>query len=312
MRLMPDRTPRFDPETTALMLAAPHSRRDRLTHLEILPERSAQPAPWPAWAHPALIDAYLGRGIAALWSHQAEAAEAAWTGKHTVVATGTASGKSVAYLLPALSAIAASVEKPGARGDTVLYLSPTKALAHDQLDSVAALQAPGVRAVAYDGDCTREERDWARSHANYLLTNPDMVHRNLLPSHARWAMFWGSLRFVVIDECHHYRGVFGAHVAQILRRMRRVATHYGAEPTFILASATASEPELTARRLVGEPVVAIATDGSPRGRTAVALWEPPLTTLHGEQGAPVRRSASSEAAELVTDLVVDGVRTLAF
>jgi DEAD/DEAH box helicase domain-containing protein len=312
MRDMSDARRRFDPETTALMLAAPPSRRDRLTHLEVIEARSAQAAPWPAWAHPALVDAYLGRGIATLWSHQAEAAEAAWSGKHTVVASGTASGKSVAYLLPALSAIASSVEKPGARGDTVLYVSPTKALAHDQLDSVSALAVPGVRAVAYDGDCTREERDWARSHANYLLTNPDMVHRNLLPSHARWATFWGSLRYVVIDECHHYRGVFGAHVAQILRRLRRVAAHYGAEPTFVLASATASEPELTARRLIGEPVVAVATDGSPRGRTAVALWEPPLTALHGEHGAPVRRSASAEAADLVADLVADGVRTLAF
>src|SRR4051812_30819181 len=312
MRLMPDRTPRFDPETTALMLAAPHSRRDRLTHLEILPERSAQPAPWPAWAHPALIDAYLGRGIAALWSHQAEAAEAAWTGKHTVVATGTASGKSVAYLLPALSAIAASVEKPGARGDTVLYLSPTKALAHDQLDSVAALGVPGVRAVAYDGDCTLEERDWARSHANYLLTNPDMVHRNLLPRHARWATFWGSLRYVVIDECHHYRGVFGAHVAQILRRLRRVAALYGAHPTFVLASATVAEPEVSAGRLTGLDVVAVTDDGSPRGRTALALWEPPFVPGVGENGAPVRRSATSEVADLLTDLVVERIRTLAF
>jgi DEAD/DEAH box helicase domain-containing protein len=303
---------RFDPEATALMLTAPTSRRDRLTHLEIIEERAAQAAPWPQWAHPSLVDALLGRGIASLWSHQAEAAEAAWSGKHTVVASGTASGKSLAYLIPAISAIATSVEKPGARGDTVIYLSPTKALAHDQLDSVSTLTVPGVRAVAYDGDCTREERDWARSHANYLLTNPDMVHRNLLPGHARWAMFWGSLKFVVVDECHHYRGVFGAHVAQILRRMRRVAAHYGAEPTFILASATASEPELTARRLVGAPVVASATDGSPRGRTAVALWEPPLTALHGEGGAPVRRAASAEAADLLADLVADGVRTLAF
>ncbi|HSS67842.1 MAG TPA: DEAD/DEAH box helicase [Nocardioidaceae bacterium] len=303
---------RFDPETTALMLAAPASRRDRLTHLEVFGERAAQAAPWPSWAHPALVDAFLGRGIASLWSHQAEAAEAAWSGKHTVVATGTASGKSVAYLLPALTAIAASVEKPGARGDSVLYLSPTKALAHDQLDSVAALAVPGVRAVAYDGDCNREERDWARSHANYLLTNPDMVHRNLLPGHARWAPFWGSLRYVVIDECHHYRGVFGAHVAQILRRLRRVAAHYGSDPTFVLASATTAEPELTARRLVGEPVVAITADGSPRGPTAVALWEPPLTSLQGEHGAPVRRTASAEAADLLADLVAQGIRTLAF
>src|SRR4051812_39600914 len=163
MRAMAGGRRPFDPVSTALMLAAPSSRRDRLAHLEVIDERPAQAAAWPAWAHPALVDAYLARGVVSLWSHQAEAAEAAWSGKHTVVATGTASGKSVAYLVPALTAIARSVEKPGARGDTVLYVSPTKALAHDQLDSVAGLAVPGVRAMAYDGDCTREERDWARN-----------------------------------------------------------------------------------------------------------------------------------------------------
>jgi DEAD/DEAH box helicase domain-containing protein len=302
----------FDPEAVALRLAAPPSRRDRLTHLEILEAREAIAAPWPEWTHPALVDAYLGRGVAALWSHQAEAAESAWAGRHTVVATGTASGKSLAYLLPSLSTIARSIERPGARGDSVLYLSPTKALAHDQLASMAGLEIDGVRPIAYDGDSSREERDWARNHANYLLTNPDMVHRTLLPSHARWAPFWGSLRFVVVDECHHYRGVFGAHVAQILRRVRRVAHHYGALPTFILASATSTDPEASASRLVGQPVEAVTLDGSPRGQTAVALWEPPLTSLQGEHGAPVRRSAASETADLLADLVADGVRTLAF
>ncbi len=302
----------FDPRLAALRLAAPSSRRERLTHLEILPARDARAAAWPTWVHPALPATYLARGVVAPWSHQAEAAEAAWDGRHTVVATGTASGKSLAYLMPALTAITRSVEHPGARGDTVLYLSPTKALAHDQLAAMSGLDVPGVRATAYDGDSSREERDWARQHANYVLTNPDMLHRTMLPGHARWSLFWGALRFVVVDECHHYRGVFGAHVAQILRRLRRVAAHYGASPTFVLASATAASPDATASRLVGEPVEAVQLDGSPRGRTAVALWEPPLTSLLGEQGAPVRRSAASETADLVADLVADGVRTLAF
>ncbi len=302
----------FDPEAAALRLAAASSRRDRLTHLELRPARDAQVAGWPDWADQELVDAYLARGVVSLWSHQAEAAELAWGGQHTVVATGTASGKSLAYLLPTLSAIARSVERPGARGDTVLYLSPTKALAQDQLTAMSGLTLPGVRPTTYDGDSTREERDWARSHGNYLLTNPDMLHRTMLPSHARWAEFWGTLRFVVVDECHHYRGVFGSHVAQILRRLRRVASHYGADPTFILASATAAEPDVTASRLVGAPVKAVDVDGSPRGTTAVALWEPPLTSLRGEHGAPVRRSASAETADLVADLVADGVRTIAF
>ena len=302
----------FDPEAVVLRLAAPPSRRDRLTHLEVQPPRQARLGAWPEWANLELTAAYASRGVASLWSHQAETAERAWAGRHTVVATGTASGKSLAYLVPALSAIAASVDQPAARGDTVLYLAPTKALAHDQLAAMLGLAVPGVRATTFDGDSTQEERDWARNHGNYLLTNPDMLHRTMLPSHARWSLFWAALRYVVVDECHHYRGVFGAHVAQILRRLRRVATHYGAEPTFVLASATAASPEITATRLVGQPVTAVTEDGSPRGRTAIALWEPALTSLRGEHGAPVRRSASAEAADLVADLVADGVRTLAF
>ncbi|MGI8433513.1 MAG: DEAD/DEAH box helicase [Nocardioidaceae bacterium] len=302
----------FDPEAAALRLAAAPSRRDRLTHLELREARAARHADWPSWTHACIREACLARGLTRPWTHQAQAADLAWGGKHTVVATGTASGKSPASILPALSAIAGSLDQPGARGDTVLYLAPTEALAHDQLATVASLGVPGVRATTYDGDSSREERDWARNHANYVLTNPDMVHRTLLPSHARWSLFWGALRFVVIDECHHYRGVFGSHVAQILRRLRRVAAHYGAQPTFVLASATAATPELTASRLVGQPVAAVTDDGSPRGRVAVALWEPPLTSLHGEHGAPVRRSAAAETADLVADLVADDVRTLAF
>ncbi|MBA2773274.1 MAG: DEAD/DEAH box helicase [Nocardioidaceae bacterium] len=302
----------FDPRAVALRLAAPSTRKDRLLHLEVRPAREAQLAGWPAWGHPSITAAYLERGIVAPWSHQQRAADLAWHGQHTVVATGTASGKSLAYLLPALSAIAHSIDTPGSRGDSVLYLSPTKALAHDQWASVQGLRVPGVRATTYDGDSSREERDWARSHANYVLTNPDMLHRTMLPGHARWSLFWGSLRFVVVDECHHYRGVFGAHVAQILRRLRRIAAHYGAHPTFVLASATTAEPEVTGARLIGAPVMSVTEDGSPRGSTAVALWEPPLTSLLGEQGAPVRRSAAAEAADLVADLVADGVRTLAF
>ena len=272
----------FDPEAAALRLAAAPGRRDRLLHLEVQPPRSAEVSGWPDWAHPAVTRAFLERSIVAPWSHQAAAADLAWRGRHTVVATGTASGKSLSYLLPALSAIARGVDFPGVRadrggpggpsgpGDTVLYLSPTKALAQDQLDAVRSLQVPGVRAATYDGDSSREERDWVRAHGNYVLTNPDMLHRTLLPGHARWSLFWSSLRFVVVDECHHYRGVFGAHVAQILRRLRRIAAHYGADPTFVLASATTAQPEVTAALLVGLPVTALTRDGAPRGGTAAS------------------------------------------
>ncbi len=139
-----------------------------------------------------------------------------------------------------------------------------------------------------------------------------MLHRSILPGHQRWAAFLGSLRYVVVDECHHYRGVFGAHVAHVLRRLRRVCALYGAEPTFVLASATTAEPGLTASRLTGLDVVAVTEDGSPRGEVTLALWEPPLTSHTGENGAPVRRSAASETADLLADLVAEDVHTLAF
>ncbi len=169
-----------------------------------------------------------------------------------------------------------------------------------------------VRITTHDGDSSREERDWARDYAEYVLTNPDMLHRSLLPSHQRWARFLGSLQYVVIDECHHYRGIFGAHVSHVVRRLRRLCALYGASPTFVLASATVAEPELAAGRLTGLDVLPVTGDTSPRGQVSVALWEPPLTSYTGENGAPTRRAASSETADLLADLVAEGVHTLAF
>ncbi len=287
-------------------------REDRLTHLEVLPPRTGERGEWPAWAAPELVRAWAARGIGSPWTHQVAAAEAAHSGSHVVVSTGTASGKSLAYLLPTLTSVTEKRRRNGQRGSTVLYLSPTKALAQDQLNSVLSLALPDLRAATHDGDSSREERDWARDHGEYLLTNPDMLHRSMLPAHARWSKFFSMLDYVVVDECHHYRGVFGAHVAQILRRLRRVCGLYGATPTFILASATVAEPEVAASRLTGLPVVAVTEDASPRGQVALALWEPPFTSYSGEHGAPVRRSATAEIADLLADLVVEGVRTLAF
>jgi DEAD/DEAH box helicase domain-containing protein len=235
-----------------------------------------------------------------------EAAELAWADRSVVLATGTASGKSLAYQLPVLSALLADERA------TALYLSPTKALAADQLRTLAELALHGVRPSAYDGDTPLEERDWVRSHSRFVLTNPDMVHRGILPAHARWSSFLRRLRFVVIDECHTYRGVFGSHVAAVLRRLRRICARYGASPVFVLASATVSSPAASAQRLIGVPVDAVTDDGSPRGATTFALWEPPLGPPRGENGAPVRRSATAETADLLTDLVVAGARTLAF
>jgi len=287
-------------------------RADRLAHLEVLPPRVARTTKWPSWVDPRLVDAWARQGITRPWTHQCAAAEAARNGENVVLSTGTSSGKSLAYLMPSLTSVLEKRRHRGQRGSTVLYLSPTKALAQDQLASLRRLDVGDLRAATHDGDSSREEREWARDHGEYLLTNPDMLHRSMLPGHARWSRFFSMLDHVVVDECHHYRGVFGAHVAQILRRLRRVCALYGADPTFVLASATVAEPEVSAQRLTGLPFHAVTDDGSPRGRVAFALWEPPFTSYAGENGAPVRRSATAEIADLMTDLVVDGVRTLAF
>ena len=293
------------------LVAAP-GRDGRLTHLEVLPARVARSTPWPAWVDPEVAAAWHRVGVPALWEHQAAAADLARAGTHTVLSTGTASGKSLGYLLPALSAITEKRGPRGQRGSTTLYLAPTKALAQDQLNSLRRLGLTDLRVATHDGDSSPEEREWTRDHAEYVLTNPDMLHHSLLPGHERWSRFFAALDFVVVDECHHYRGVFGAHVSQILRRLRRVAALYGAEPTFVLASATVAEPELAAGRLTGLPMTAVTDDASPRGRVALALWEPPFVSHAGENGAPVRRSVTAELADLLTDLVVEQVRTLAF
>ncbi|WP_342775111.1 DEAD/DEAH box helicase [Nonomuraea diastatica] len=221
-----------------------------------------------------------------------------------IISTGTASGKSLAYLTPAVTACL--------DGGTILYLTPTKALAADQLRALRELRITKVRAATFDGDTPFEERKWVRQHANYVLTNPDMLHRGLLPRHSQWSSFFRRLRMVVVDECHGYRGVFGSHVAQILRRLRRVCARYGSDPTFLLASATASEPGAFAKRLTGLEMHEVTVDASPKGSTTIALWEPPLTDLRGEGGAPVRRTATAETADLLADLVVADIRTLAF
>ncbi|WP_329043530.1 DEAD/DEAH box helicase [Streptomyces sp. NBC_01422] len=296
-------------------LAAAAGRAARITHTEHLPPRAGTHALWPDRIRPEVISAIGRAGIDHPWTHQATAAEHALDGESVVIATGTASGKSLAYLAPVLSTLLEGSHAPNGRGTTALYLAPTKALAADQRRAVKALAAPlgsAIRPAVYDGDTPVEEREWVRQYANYVLTNPDMLHRGILPSHPRWASFLRSLRFVVIDECHTYRGVFGSHVAQVLRRLRRLCARYGSDPVFLLASATAAQPSVAAGRLTGLPVKEVANDASPRGEMVFALWEPPLTELHGERGAPVRRTATAETADLLTDLTLQGVRSVAF
>jgi len=280
----------------------------RPVHVERIPARAARPVPWPDWVPAEISDVFAARGIHAPWSHQAAAASHAHAGQNVIISTPAASGKSLAYLLPALTAILA--------GETVLYLTPTKALAADQLAAVKSLGLGGLHAAVVDGDSTQAERAWARSHARYLLTTPDMLHCALLPAHKRWSGFFSRLRYVIIDECHGYRGIFGSHVAQVLRRLRRIVAHHAIGrpdgPVFLLASATVGDPAGCARLLTGLEAEAVTEDGSPRGPLAFALLEPPLTGARGEAGARLRRTATAQAAELLARLVRADIQTLAF
>jgi len=277
-----------------------------VTHIERMPARPGTRVDWPSWAATSVVGAFEARGITAPWAHQVTAASLAFDGKHVVLATGTGSGKSLGYQLPVLTRL---VEDPRA---TALYIAPAKALAADQLRAVVGLGLTDVRPATYDGDTAREERDWIRQHSRFVLTNPDMVHHGLLPGHERWASFLRRLAYVVIDECHSYRGVFGSHVAHVLRRLRRLAARYGGAPTFILASATSGDPAEAASRLTGVPVTAVTEDASPRGALTFALWEPPLLPPAADDLPPERRSALRETADLLTDAIVAGTRTLAF
>ena len=306
----------FGGELLAAALAGTGAGEHPLRHVVELPARSGRPHSWPEWADSDVVHAFVDRGIGCPWSHQAAAAELAHAGRHVVIGTGTASGKSLAYQLPVLHALATD---PRAR---VLYLSPTKALGHDQLRTAHALTAAiprlqdpgfGVAPTAYDGDSPPEVRRFARERSRWLFSNPDMIHLSILRNHARWAVLLRGLRFVIVDECHYYRGVFGSNVAMVLRRLLRLCERYSASPTVIFASATTDSPGATAAELIGLPVEEVVEDGSPQGERTVALWEPALRTdLIGEHGAPVRRSAGAEAARVMADLVAEGAQTLTF
>ncbi len=292
------------------------SNPEQLQHVHRIPAREASVAAWPTWAHPDVVDAYQRLGVQEPWRHQAEAAETAHAGQHTILATGTASGKSLAYQLPALDSIHRSAAEDRISleptGSVTLYLAPTKALAADQLAAIKALNLPSVRAETYDGDTDQGARRWIRDHANFVLANPDMLHFGVLPNHGWWARFFRRLKYVIIDEAHTYRGVFGSHVANLMRRLRRICAHYGSDPVFIGASATSSDPGHSFGRLIGANVTAFTQDYSPHGSTTVAFWEPVLTELKGENGAKERRTVIAETSDLLANLVSAQVRTIAF
>lgn len=262
---------------------------------------------WPEWVSKETMERLRDCGIESPWQHQSDFADLAYRGHHVALTSATGSGKSLAYLLPIIAATAegrVGVPLSAARlrrpSHTALYLAPTKALAHDQARAAVGLRPQGWRVGAVDGDSDESDRRFARDHAAFVLTNPDMVHYSILPSHQRWSRLLGGLRYIVVDEAHRYQGVFGAHVAQVLRRLRRIAAHYGATPTVLLASGTAPNAAEFGGRLIGEPQVeAVTEDAAPKPRRTVALWKPSI-------------SLNQDTANLLGRLVDDGSQTIAF
>ncbi|MBS7071164.1 MAG: DEAD/DEAH box helicase [Actinomyces sp.] len=333
---------------------------DRLLGHVTLPGRKGRIADWPQWVSPAVVGAWARRGVERPWIHQREAMDAIRQGRDVVLATGTGSGKSLAAWTPILSDLVEAEDSSRIsaihRRPTALYLAPTKALAADQLASLMSLLgqdskpddaqasadpegSPGlvderlrrVRATTVDGDTPREAKEWARSGADLILSNPDFLHYVMLPSHQRWSRFLASLRLIVIDEAHHWRGVTGSHIALVVRRLLRVAHHLGADPRVVMLSATVRDAAAVGRALTGRDAVAITEDGSPAGAHELVLWQGAimadesevdissfLEALDAPPGAAtlkvpiVRRSAGVEAANLATAFVEEGARLLAF
>ena len=273
----------------------------------VVRRRPASPgawADWPGWLDAELVDGFRAAGIDRPWRHQVEFAELARAGRHAAICTPTGSGKSLAYLMPVLAALREPRAGRGRgfalRRPTALYLAPTKALAHDQARAAGALAPGPVRIGALDGDSDEAERRFAREHSNLVLTNPDMLHFSVLPNHRRWSALLGGLRYVVIDEAHHYQGVFGAHVAQVLRRLRRLAAAHGAEPTILLSSATAPNAADFGGALIGEDRVDVVADSTaPVAARTVVLWQPSA-------------SLNRDTSRLLAGLADDATQTLAF
>ena len=276
-------------------------RAEQVVYEGRLAARPPERVPVPEHLHPALLDALERDGVTELYTHQADALANALEGD-TIVTTGTASGKSLAFNLPVLDTLARD------RRARAFYLYPTKALAQDQARKLTGLKAPFLRHAIYDGDTPQSERRAIRARSNLILTNPDMLNVGVLPHHRQWGDVLANLAWIVVDEAHVYRGVFGSHVANVLRRLRRLARAYGTEPRFVLASATIANPEELAERLTGKSCRLVARDGAPRHERKIAMWNPPLT----DEATGKRVSVLSEAAGVLAKLVEDGVRTICF
>ncbi len=276
-----------------------------VTRWERIPPRRASYAEYPAWLDGRISATLRRRGILSLYSHQADALESTHAGKHTVIVTPTASGKTLCYDLPVIDAIA---KDPTARA---LYIFPTKALAQDQLAELMRLAKDvdiDLKTYTYDGDTPPAVRAAIRSAGHVVITNPDMLHTGILPHHTKWVKLFENLRFVVLDELHTYRGVFGSNVANVLRRLRRVCAFYGSHPTFICTSATIANPEELARRHVEDDIVVIDRNGAPRGEKVLAFVNPPVVN----QSLGIRKSALFTGRDIAATLLASGVQTIAF
>jgi DEAD/DEAH box helicase domain-containing protein len=291
-------------------LAARDRAGDVLTALQHIPARPAEYAPMPDWVRPELVAAYTAKGVERPYTHQAEAAEAVRMGRNTVVVTPTASGKTLCYNLPILNAI---LENPDTRA---LYLFPTKALAQDQLaelyDLAQRLESPGhgqpFGVFTYDGDTPADARRAIRERGHIVLTNPDMMHTGILPHHTRWTRLFENLRYIVLDELHTYRGVFGSHLANVLRRLRRVARFYGSDPVFICCSATIANPGELAERLLEAPVSVTDRNGAPAAEKYFAFWNPPVVNRF----LGIRRSYLNESCRVAEEFLGRGMQTIVF
>ena len=276
----------------------------RITATRHFDAKPAVFAPFPSSLDPRIVESLRSRGVRQLYSHQARAFETAAKGENLVVVTPTASGKTLCYNLPVLQAL---VQQPECR---VLYLFPTKALAQDQLAELVevAKTLPDMRMFTYDGDTPQDARRSVRARANLVLTNPDMLHSGILPHHTKWVNLFQNLRYVVIDELHAYRGVFGSHLANVLRRLKRICRHYGCTPQFIMASATIANPKELAERLTGEPVSEVSENGAPAGEKTFIVYNPPV--VNPELG--IRAPYLGETAKLATRFLKKKVATIVF
>jgi DEAD/DEAH box helicase domain-containing protein len=304
-RLGPEAKP-FRPPGDGRMLAERLSRRyaARITGSIVMPATAGSYTPLPDDLPPALAAALRQRGVSRLYSHQAEAWAASQAREHVAIVTPTASGKTLCYTLPVLAAALRDRAK-------ALYLFPTKALAQDQLAELLELNAAGelgVKAFTFDGDTPGDARQAVRAHGDIVISNPDMLHQAILPHHTKWAQFFENLRYVVIDEVHSYRGVFGSHVANVIRRLQRVCAFYGVSPQFILCSATIGNPREHTEALVQRPVHCVTASGAPSGERHVLLWNPPV--VNADLG--LRASARSQSNRVARLAIKSGLKTLVF